>query len=103
MAATGGGYLREGQGITCASSECLRDSVLGSADFVALEALVEPSRTADASVALYRFRTKAYATLLARLSLFQVLFELDVRGHTRAHGCNVLPSPARALHWPTLC
>ena len=58
MSATGGAFLRKGQSITCASAECLRDSVLGSSDFVALEALVEPSQTADAPVPLFRYRTK---------------------------------------------
>ena len=61
MAASGGGYLRKGQGITCASSDCLRDTVLASSNFVSLEALVEPRQTADASVPLYRFRTKELA------------------------------------------
>jgi hypothetical protein len=61
MAAIRSGYLRKEQSITCASSDCLRDNVLGASDFVSLEALVEPSETTDASVALHRFRTKELA------------------------------------------
>lgn len=58
MTAAKAGYLRPGQSITCASDECMRDTVLGVSDFITLEALVSPVQTEEASVPLYRFENQ---------------------------------------------
>lgn len=55
MQAASGGFSRAANSVTCASAACLQATVLGVADFVGVEALVDATRSATASVALHRF------------------------------------------------
>ena len=55
MQAGGGGYMRNGQSVTCASSRCLQDTVLAVADFASIEALVDTHASSGVSVPLYRY------------------------------------------------
>ena len=57
MGAASDGFLNAGQSITCASSACLQSTVLGVADFVGIEAIVDTDPTAAATVALRRYQS----------------------------------------------
>ena len=55
MQANNKGFIKAPNSITCASVACLQTTVLGVADFVSVEALVDVSQSPTASIALHRY------------------------------------------------
>ena len=68
MQAAAGGFNKAGNSIICASMACLQSTVLGVADFVSVEALVEPLQSPTASVALHRYTSASGDLCLASAS-----------------------------------